>query len=254
MSHVQAIKTGSIVNAHNRAAMNCQKNFNGPNSSNSGPGRRRPRHESMNETSSTSAAAMNTVTFLPRRRLHHTSISEGQSITTVMPSGVVPRSRGVGSRNAAKTHAGETENNKSRFYPVVKDARSTNPGGVLKRKTRHSTNPPLESHVGWVMDHRLAKREHKTSTSKQNGGFTSTGTTPIDESTLMQNCQQHFQTQDLQPFQHPSYTLLKQNGFTQQLYGKFRKRCLAGIFFFMYLFNIFILTQPIYKLATFSEK
>lgn len=232
MSHVQAIKTGSIVNAHNRAALNCQKNFNGPaNSSIAGPGRRRPRHESMNETSSTT---MNTVSYLPRRRLHHTSISEGQSITTVMPSGGVAPIRGsraLGARNTAKTLAGETENSKSRFYPVVKDARSTNPGGVLKRKTRHSNNPPLESHVGWVMDHRLPKRERTSSgMAKQNGGFTSTGTTPIDESTLMQNYNQHFQTQDLQPFQHPSYTLLKQNGFTQQLYGKFRKRCLAGIY------------------------
>lgn len=35
------------------------------------------------------------------------------------------------------------------------------------------------------------------------------------------------QSQDLAPFQHPSYTLLHSNGFTQQLYGKFRKRCIT---------------------------
>lgn len=30
-----------------------------------------------------------------------------------------------------------------------------------KRKTRHSSNPPLESHVGWVMD----SREHRPRTA-----------------------------------------------------------------------------------------
>jgi len=56
-------------------------------------------------------------------------------------------------------------------------------------------------------------------------GFTS-GYTPVDE--FINNASTSYaQGQDLQPFQHPSYTLLHQNGFTQQLYGKFRKRCLA---------------------------
>lgn len=138
-----------------------------------------------------------------------------------------------------------------RFYPVIKDARPAEPGTPHKRKTRHSTNPPVESHVGWVMDHRLSKREHMISTSsvtssagtatgssKQNGPPASTGTTPIDDSVLMQNYNQHLQTQDLPPFHHPSYTLLKQNGFTQQLYSKFRKRCLIGSFLFIITYSI----------------
>lgn len=29
-------------------------------------------------------------------------------------------------------------------------------------------------------------------------------------------------------FQHPSYELLKENGFTQQVYYKYRRRCLSG--------------------------
>jgi len=129
----------------------------------------------------------------------------------------------------------------SRFYPVVKDARPTEPGTPHKRKTRHSTNPPIESHVGWVMDRRAKQqpREHKISTTSSttsgqpskssNGPAPSTGTTPIDDSVLAQHFhhnQQHLQAQDLPFFHHPSYVLLKQNGFTQQLYSKFRKRCL----------------------------
>lgn len=33
-----------------------------------------------------------------------------------------------------------------------------------KKKTRHSSNPPVESHVGWVMD----AREHRPSRSRNN--------------------------------------------------------------------------------------
>jgi len=135
----------------------------------------------------------------------------------------------------------------SRFYPVYKEARPVEPGKPHKRRTRHSSNPPIESHVGWVMDNTVpttstsAKpkllnsssrfRTNSTSyateatASKQCNGLT-TGTTPVDE--FINNLSSSYaQSQDLPPFQHPSYTLLHQNGFTQQLYGKFRKRCLA---------------------------
>lgn len=33
-----------------------------------------------------------------------------------------------------------------------------------KKKTRHSSNPPVESHVGWIMD----AREHRPSRSRNN--------------------------------------------------------------------------------------
>lgn len=254
MSHVQAIKSGSIQSAHNRAALNSSTNTTTsasstqpaaqPSAHDMAPPWRRPRHESMNETTTTGtfqAAPPSRPSVIPRRK-HHTSMSEGQSTTRVVPSVVIPAANArsgritIGSRNrgAGKQTINSAEAEaKSRFYPVVKEARpsaAASNSTLLKRKTRHSTNPPVESHVGWVMDHRLAaKREHKTSTSSTSGKFNmSTGTTPIDDSTLMQNYRQHFQTQDLVPFHHPSYTLLKQNGFTQQLYCKFRKRCLAG--------------------------
>lgn len=32
----------------------------------------------------------------------------------------------------------------------------------------------------------------------------------------------------LPKFQHPSHELLKENGFTQQVYHKYRRRCLTG--------------------------
>ena len=150
----------------------------------------------------------------------------------------------------------------SRFYPVVKDPKPSGvPGTPHKRKTRHSDNPPIESHVGWVLDNRApAKRETRPARSRTNSynytgnsasssvstntvaisnnnnnsgnekksnGFC-TGTTPVDDYTVNNLSSSYAQSQDLVPFQHPSYTLLKQNGFTQQLYSKFRKRCLTG--------------------------
>lgn len=34
--------------------------------------------------------------------------------------------------------------------------------------------------------------------------------------------------QSLPKFQHPSHELLKENGFTQHVYHKYRRRCLNG--------------------------
>ena len=154
----------------------------------------------------------------------------------------------------------------SRFYPVIKEAKPLAPGTPHKRSTRHSDNPPIESHVGWVMDNSVSYPTAAVATStsgrrdsvKQLGttpgssgryrtnstscnGFTS-GTTPIDE--FINNMGSNYaQGQDLQPFQHPSYTLLHQNGFTQQLYGKFRKRCLAGLIYFLLFFAVLIINK-----------
>jgi len=47
-----------------------------------------------------------------------------------------------------------------RFFAVVKDGPSVDPRTPRKRKTRHSNNPPIEHHVGWIMD----VREHRART------------------------------------------------------------------------------------------
>lgn len=47
------------------------------------------------------------------------------------------------------------------FYPVVKDGSPPDPCTPRKRKTKHSSNPPVEHHVGWVMD----VREHRQRTT-----------------------------------------------------------------------------------------
>lgn len=128
----------------------------------------------------------------------------------------------------AKRYAGNVTGRKSRFYPVVKEARPAEPGTPHKRKTRHSKNPPLEMHVGWVLDETARTeektRERKTSYNSRSRHNSSNYMVNNDELPLSTS---YTQSQDLVPFHHPSFTLLKQNGFTQQVYGKFRKRCLV---------------------------
>lgn len=66
------------------------------------------------------------------------------------------------------THASGSANKKRvpahrnvpRFYAVVKDT-SPDPCTPRKRKTRHSNNPPVEHHVGWIMD----VKEHRQRTT-----------------------------------------------------------------------------------------
>uniref|UniRef100_A0A1B0CR87 La-related protein 1 n=2 Tax=Lutzomyia longipalpis TaxID=7200 RepID=A0A1B0CR87_LUTLO len=101
---------------------------------------------------------------------------------------------------------------KARFYAVNKDE-LVDPRTPRKRKTRHSTNPPVESHVGWVMD----VVEHRPRTSSMGS---SAGTSPTASSYGSSV------PQSLPVFQHPSHALLKENNFTQQAYYKYHHRCL----------------------------
>ncbi|KAI4897028.1 hypothetical protein NFI96_014389, partial [Prochilodus magdalenae] len=104
-----------------------------------------------------------------------------------------------------------------RFYPVIKDSGSIDGQTPRKRKTRHSSNPPLECHVGWVMD----SREHRPRTSS----ISSSNASP-SEGAPLQSGSYGCTPQSLPKFWHPSHELLQENGFTQQVYHKYRRRCL----------------------------
>lgn len=101
---------------------------------------------------------------------------------------------------------------KARFYAANKEE-FIDPRTPRKRKTRHSSNPPVEGHVGWVMDY----VEHRPRTSSMGS---SAGTSPSASSYGSSV------PQSLPMFQHPSHALLKENNFTQQAYHKYHSRCL----------------------------
>lgn len=100
---------------------------------------------------------------------------------------------------------------KARFYAANKEE-FVDPRTPRKRKTRHLSNPPVEGHVGWVMDY----VEHRPRTSSMGS---SAGTSPTASS-------YGSVPQSLPVFQHPSHALLKENNFTQQAYHKYHSRCL----------------------------
>ncbi|RUS90292.1 hypothetical protein EGW08_001981, partial [Elysia chlorotica] len=107
-----------------------------------------------------------------------------------------------------------------RFYPVTKDPGCPrDPTTPRKKKTRHSNNPPLESHVGWVMD----KKEHKAR-SRHNSSSLSMRSASPSESQLGSS---YGCTPVTMPhFEHPSHELLKENNFVWHVYNKFRSKCL----------------------------
>lgn len=108
-------------------------------------------------------------------------------------------------------HAPHGMHRKARFFAANKDV-TIDPRTPRKRKTRHSNNPIIEYHVGWVMD----SVEHRPRTSSMGS---SCGTSPGSSygSSVPQS---------LPHFQHPSHSLLKENNFTQQAYHKYHHRCL----------------------------
>ncbi|KAG5679950.1 hypothetical protein PVAND_009485 [Polypedilum vanderplanki] len=100
---------------------------------------------------------------------------------------------------------------RTKFFAVNK-IEPVDPRTPRKRKTRHSLNPPVEGHVGWVLD----SVEHRPRTSSVGS---SGGTSPTTSS-------YGSVPQSLPAFQHPSHSLLRESNFTQQTYHKFRSRCL----------------------------
>uniref|UniRef100_A0A8C2RG83 HTH La-type RNA-binding domain-containing protein n=1 Tax=Capra hircus TaxID=9925 RepID=A0A8C2RG83_CAPHI len=134
-----------------------------------------------------------------------------RSLPTTVPES--PNYRNARTPRTPRTPQLKDSSQTSRFYPVVKEGRTLDAKTPRKRKTRHSSNPPLESHVGWVMDsreHRPRTASISSSPSEGTPAVGSYGCTP----------------QSLPKFQHPSHELLKENGFTQHVYHKYRRRCL----------------------------
>jgi len=153
--------------------------------------------------------------------------------------------------------------NIARFYPVTKDAPVVKPDTPgLKRKTRHSEHPPVESSVGWVFDSRgHPTNSNTTSTSTSTSTAKDTLNVPTKQRsntvTSATTRQQDFYDSypssyndshywygggygsnsnldyyygstpvEIPQFQHPSHSLLQQNGFTQQVYLKYKQQCL----------------------------
>uniref|UniRef100_A0A671Y711 La ribonucleoprotein 1, translational regulator n=1 Tax=Sparus aurata TaxID=8175 RepID=A0A671Y711_SPAAU len=139
--------------------------------------------------------------------------SIARSLPTTVPDS--PNYRSARTPRTPRTPHRKDQTMTPRFYPVVKESRPVDAKTPRKRKTRHSSNPPMECHVGWVMD----SREHRSRTAS-----VSSNASPSEGTPVLGNI--GCTPQSLPKFQHPSHELLKENGFTQHVYHKYRRRCL----------------------------
>jgi len=129
-------------------------------------------------------------------------------------------------RTPRTPHGGLVDRLVPRFYPVVKDAAKPDPQTPCKRKTRYSENPPVEGHVGWVIDakERVAAAEPAASlAAPTTAPQTLAGTSPSESllSASVGSAPHSFPN-----FQHPSHELLRENGFVWQVYNKYHAKCL----------------------------
>ncbi|RWS30142.1 La-related protein-like protein [Leptotrombidium deliense] len=117
-----------------------------------------------------------------------------------------------------------------RFYPVMEKSKessdeagsssNTDPSTPRKLKTKYSSVPPVEHHVGWIID----AREHIPSAPFTDRDFQLSDALSADFTPLSTSLGST--PHSLPAFEHPSHSMLKENGFTQQVYHKYRSRCL----------------------------
>ncbi|XP_070073363.1 la-related protein 1 isoform X2 [Drosophila takahashii] len=121
----------------------------------------------------------------------------------------------VGDTTLNSTLNNTLKSRRARFY-AAPNSHSIDPRTPRKRKLRHTANPPVEAHVGWLLD----TVEHRPRTTSMGS---SAGTSPTASSYGSFGSSV---PQSLPIFQHPSHALLKENNFTQQVYHKYHSRCL----------------------------
>ncbi|MEQ2306288.1 La ribonucleoprotein domain member 1B [Ameca splendens] len=145
------------------------------------------------------------------------SVNSGAELAHSLPT-TVPESPSTSQPRTPRTPRtpGRQDPNKTpRFYPVMKESGTVDGQMPRKKKTRHSSNPPQEAHIGWVMD----SREHRP----RSASISSSNASPSEGAPLSGSygCT----PQSLPKFWHPSHEMLRDNGFTQQGYHKYRRRC-----------------------------
>ncbi|CDW54208.1 la protein 1 [Trichuris trichiura] len=117
----------------------------------------------------------------------------------------------IASRYEPKSPIGKREDKTgkdlARFYPVLTKAVTVvGEGSPRKMKTRHSKNPPVELPVGWIMDSKVYSSPEDVVVP-----------TVVDEA---------YQSMAAPISEHPCSSLLRENGFIQEVYSSWRLKCL----------------------------
>lgn len=104
------------------------------------------------------------------------------------------------SESGTQTDSPPTRSDNPRFFPLPNKTPDDSESLPRKRKTKYSSNPPMESPVGWTMG---SKPRYNSMTEE--------GSSPLGS---------------IPKYNHPSHDLLKENGFTQTVYHKYHQKCL----------------------------
>ena len=100
-------------------------------------------------------------------------------------------------------------------------------------KTKYSREPPVESHVGWVLSNRAFQNARKQGVELYGSrfGMLSKQTVGVFTSIMLCIYSPLSAPKSIPSFEHPSHSLLKANGFQQQQYHRFHQHCLKGCSF-----------------------
>eukprot|EP01135_Chromosphaera_perkinsii_P005453 Nk52_evm2s352 gene=Nk52_evmTU2s352 len=105
-----------------------------------------------------------------------------------------------------------------RFYPATPKSEKKRPDAALKDKTKYSSNPPSEQHVGWFMGTKSYPSNEAT--------FGNTLPTPNTSGSASDVAASADSQVSIPSFQHPSHELLKSGEFIQHKYHKYHQKCL----------------------------
>ncbi|KFD46528.1 la domain protein [Trichuris suis] len=117
----------------------------------------------------------------------------------------------IASRYEPKSPIGKREDRTgkdlARFYPVLTKAVTVvGESSPRKMKTRHSKNPPVELPVGWIMDSKVYGSPEDVAVPTVGG--------------------EAYQSMTMPMLEHPCSSLLRENGFVQEVYSSWRLKCL----------------------------
>lgn len=117
-----------------------------------------------------------------------------------------------------------------RFYPAPEPKENALPAGTpRKAKTKHLSKI-VEPHIGWVIDSRdhyqkpVQKQQQQAEHNQQQQQQRSSNLA-VSSSGNLHSTSLGSTPQSLPKFEHPSHMLLKDNGFAQVVYYKYRQKC-----------------------------
>mgnify|MGYP001135586043 CR=1 FL=1 len=127
--------------------------------------------------------------------------------------------QGKGNADSARNADGSL-----RFYSLRKD-KHIPVDRPSKQKTAHSSNPPFEEHVGWLVGEAdaAALEDDKISASPSASPMPSPSNSSLSTSWKGPSS---FEPSSFTGLQHPSRDILKENGFNQHKYYKYRSKAL----------------------------